>query len=68
MSVFETSNHPHSAVPQIPRRSLGLFGSFVGVILTLRPQSRGSPPVPNWLRRDIGLPPADESRSFWDYR
>jgi hypothetical protein len=50
------------------RRQLGLLGTLAGVILALKPTSRGSPEVPAWLRRDVGLPPVEESRSFWDYR
>jgi hypothetical protein len=38
------------------------------VILTLKPSSRGSPAVPAWLRRDVGLPLVEETRTYWDYR
>ena len=68
MTSFDTtlSNRPN--VNTIARRELGLLTSLAGLILTVKPTSRGSPEVPNWLRRDVGLPPAPESRSFWDYR
>ena len=52
----------------LSRRRLGLFDNLAGVILTLRPQSRGSPDLPDWVRKDIGLPPIEQVRSFWDYR
>ena len=35
---------------------------------TRRHRSRGSPPLPSHLRRDIGLIPAEELRTHWDFR
>lgn len=36
---------------------------------TRRYRSRGSPPLPSWLRRDVGLvPEVLEPKSHWDYR
>lgn len=68
MTSFDTSLDNRTLVGTTSRRDLGLFSTLAGVMLTLKPTSRGSPDVPNWLRRDIGLPPVAETRSFWDYR
>jgi hypothetical protein len=68
MTSFDTTLDHRTHVDATSRRDLGLFSTLAGVILTLKPSSRGSPQVPNWLRRDVGLPPVDESRSYWDYR
>lgn len=68
MTAFDITLDHRTHVSATSRRDLGLFGTLAGVILTLKPTSRGSPTVPNWLRRDVGLPPADEGRSYWDYR
>ncbi len=36
---------------------------------TLRPYRSGtSPPIPPYLRRDLGLPPDYERRSHWDHQ
>jgi hypothetical protein len=68
MTSFDTTLENHSNVRPISRRELGLLTSLAGLILTVKPTSRGSPELPTWLRRDIGLPPVAETRSFWDYR
>jgi hypothetical protein len=68
MTSFDTTFENRPNVNAISRRELGLFTSLAGLILTVKPTSRGSPELPTWLRRDIGLPPAEQSRSFWDYR
>ena len=67
MTSFDTTLD-HRIRVSASRRDLGLFSTLAGVILTLKPTSRGSPQVPNWLRRDVGLPPVAESRSYWDFR
>jgi hypothetical protein len=67
MTSFETTID-HRTHVTTSRRDLGLFSTLAGVILTLKPTSRGSPEVPSWLRRDVGLPPVAESRSHWDFR
>jgi hypothetical protein len=68
MTSFDTSFDQRTHVSATSRRDLGLFGTLSGVILTLKPTSRGSPDLPSWLRRDVGLPPVTEARGFWDYR
>ena len=67
MTALDTT-HNGPFVSTSSRRELGLFSSLAGVILTLKPTSRGSPEVPDWLRRDVGLPPVEQVRGFWDYR
>ena len=67
MTALDTT-HNGTFVSTSSRRELGLFSSLAGVILTLKPTSRGSPEVPDWLRRDVGLPPVEQARGFWDYR
>ena len=68
MTSFDTTVSNRPTVRTISRRELGLFTSLAGLILTVKPTSRGSPELPSWLRRDIGLPPVEQTRSFWDYR
>ena len=68
MTAFDTTLTNGTFVSTSSRRELGLFSSLAGVILTLKPTSRGSPEVPDWLRRDVGLPPVEQARGFWDYR
>lgn len=68
MTALDTTLPNVHRVDTISRRDLGLFTSLAGLILTVKPTSRGSPELPSWLRRDIGLPPVAETRSFWDYR
>ena len=68
MTSFDTTFESRPSVNPISRRELGLFTSLAGLILTVNPTSRGSPELPSWLRLDIGLPPAEQTRSFWDYR
>jgi hypothetical protein len=68
MTALDTNLDTRTHLSATSRRDLGLFSTLAGVMLTLKPSSRGSPPVPDWLRRDVGLPPVDQSRSYWDYR
>jgi hypothetical protein len=68
MTAIDTTLPNVHRVSAPSRRDLGVFASLAGVILTLKPSSRGSPELPSWLRRDIGLPPDAQTRSFWDYR
>jgi hypothetical protein len=47
--------------------------SFVGLIVAAfaaigSKRARGSPPLDNYLRRDIGLPPIERSREWWEFR
>ncbi len=58
----------------------GIAGALVSAVVTTlanaqlaraarRYSSRGSPPVPSYLRRDLGLmPEVLEPRNHWDYR
>jgi hypothetical protein len=58
---------------------VGIAGALVSVVVTTlanaqlaraarRHKSRGSPPVPGFLRRDLGLmPEVLEPKSHWDY-
>ena len=68
MTALDSNVSYHPSAGTMSRRQIGLLGSLAGVILTLKPNSRGSPEVPNWLRRDVGLPPVAESWSYWDFR
>jgi hypothetical protein len=59
---------------------VGVAGAVVSAVVTMlanaqlaraarRYKSRGSPPVPTHLRRDLGLmPEVMEPRSHWEYR
>jgi hypothetical protein len=62
------SNDYLSRVPQISRRPhLGPVGSLVSVILTYRSPSRTSAQsLPDYLRKDIGLPPIGDLPNPWE--
>jgi hypothetical protein len=66
MTVY--SNEYLSRVPQISRRPrVGPIGSLVAVVLTYRPPRRGtSPNLPDYLRKDIGLPPIGDLPDPWE--
>jgi hypothetical protein len=63
-----------------PHTHVGVAGALVSAAATMlanaqlaraarRYKSRGSPPVPPHLRRDLGLmPEVMEPKSHWDYR
>jgi len=65
---------------RVSRSHAGIAGAMFSAIATMlanarpapesrRHRSRGSPPVPVQLRRDLGLmPEVLEPRSHWDYR
>jgi hypothetical protein len=58
-----------SFVPSIPRRERGTVERLVSAILSQWPQrTRGSPPVPSYLRRDVGLLPEERSKRYWDHQ
>ena len=58
-----------SFVPSIARQDRNLVRRLVSAILSQWPErTRGSPPLPNYLRRDIGLDPIDASRKYWDHQ
>jgi hypothetical protein len=68
MSVSNT-NLRSSFVPSIARREHGLVGRLLSAILSQWPErARGSPPLPNYLRRDVGLGPIEPSRKYWDHQ
>lgn len=66
MSVSHTS---YGLVPAISRRDRTVAHRLLSAILSQWPQrTRGSPPLDGYLRRDVGLPPIEPSRTYWDYR
>jgi len=68
MSTSNTSI-TSSIVPSISRRDRSVIGRLVSAILSQWPErTRGSPPLPNYLRRDVGLDPIEPSRKYWDHQ
>lgn len=66
MSLINTS---YSLVPSITRRDRSVANRLVAAILSQWPQrTRGSPPPGNYMRRDIGLPPLERERRYWDHQ
>lgn len=58
-----------SFVPSIARRDRSVVSRLLSAILSQWPErTRGSPGLPDHLRRDIGLDPVDESRRYWDHQ
>lgn len=58
-----------SFVPSISRRERGTVERLVSAILSQWPQrTRGSPTVPSYLQRDVGLWPVEQSRKYWDHQ
>jgi hypothetical protein len=58
-----------SLVPSISRRDRSVVSRLMSAILSQWPErTRGSPPLPNYLRRDVGLGPADHGRKYWDHQ
>ena len=56
-----------SFVPSITRQDRNLVRRLVSAILSQWPErTRGSPPLPNYLRRDVGLDPIEPSRRYWE--
>ncbi|MBN9310194.1 hypothetical protein [Devosia sp.] len=79
--TLEVQNHaPARSTRASARTHIGIAGALVSAVVTTlanaqlartarRFKSRGSPPVPSHLRRDLGLlPEVLEPRSHWDYR
>ena len=55
--------------PSISRQDKSVISRLVSAILSQWPErTRGSPPLPNYLRRDIGLGPIEPSRKYWDHQ
>jgi hypothetical protein len=66
MSQFDQSI---SLVPSIERKERHFVKRLVSAFLSQWPErTRGSPPVPNWLRRDVGLDPIEPRRTYWDHQ
>lgn len=59
-----------SFVPSITRRDRSVVSRLLSAILSQWPErTRGSPPpVPNHLRRDLGLEPIEPRRGYWDHQ
>jgi hypothetical protein len=68
MSLSNTSLSS-SLVPSISRRDRSVVSRMLSAILSQWPErTRGSPPLPNYLRRDVGLDPIDPGRKYWDHQ
>jgi hypothetical protein len=66
MSLMQTS---YSLVPSISRRDRSVTNRLLSAILSQWPQrARGSPPLDNYMRRDVGLPPMEPNRKYWDHQ
>jgi len=80
--TLDVTTRASSRTP-LPRRlepyHVGVAGAVMSAVATMlanaqlaraarRYKSRGSPPVPAHLRRDLGLAPEAERPSHWDYR
>ncbi|MEQ1901043.1 MAG: hypothetical protein ABL866_09950 [Devosia sp.] len=64
-----SSTNASSFVPSISRRDRSVVARLVSAILSQWPErTRGSPPVPSYLRRDVGLLPEEPSRKYWDHQ
>ena len=72
-----TETRPVHSYDSIRRR--GLLGKLLLLVATirtrgllnrtLRPYRRGkSPPIPPYLRQDLGLPPEPPRANYWDHR
>ncbi|HWA19145.1 MAG TPA: hypothetical protein VG757_09115 [Devosia sp.] len=58
-----------SLVPSVSRREKISIMRMVSAFLSQWPErTRGSPPVPNYLRRDVGLMPEEPRRTYWDHQ
>ena len=68
MSLYN-SDVRSSLVPSISRRDSSFVRKMLSAILSQWPErTRGSPPLPNYLRRDVGLDPIDDRRKYWDHQ
>jgi hypothetical protein len=66
---LSNSTVARSFVPSISRREKGVVSRLVSAVLSqLLERTRGSPPLPDYLRRDVGLPEIDSGRSYWDHQ
>ncbi len=56
-----------SLVPSIARRDRTVVSRLMSAILSQWPErTRGSPPLPSYLRRDVGLDPIEPGRKYWE--
>mgnify|MGYP001600729252 CR=1 FL=1 len=68
MSLYRSNLGPR-LVPSIARNDRTIISRLMSVLLSHWPQRvRGSPPLPSYLRRDIGLEPLEPSRKYWDHQ
>lgn len=68
MSLYRSDLGP-GLVPSIARRDRKIVSRLLSALLAHWPErARGSPPLPNHLRRDIGLMPEEPSRKYWDHQ
>lgn len=67
MSLDRTSLVPSVVSSRAMGRSL-VVQVWSALLSEWRIRARGSPPESDYLRRDIGLPPGEPSRQWWDYR
>ncbi|MEO6395617.1 MAG: hypothetical protein ABIO40_06865 [Devosia sp.] len=68
MTLFNSPS-VSSFVPFLSRREGGVLRRLVSAIVSQWPERvRGSPPVPNYLRRDVGLMPHEPSKKYWDHQ
>ncbi len=68
MTLSNSDTGP-SFVPSITRQDRNVVRRLVSAILSQWPErTRGSPPLPNYLRRDVGLNPIEPSRKYWDHQ
>jgi hypothetical protein len=68
MSISKTDLRS-SFVPSVKREGRSVVARLASAVLSYWHQrTRGSPPLDNYLRRDIGLEPVEQRRDHWDYR
>jgi hypothetical protein len=67
--TLSTTQAGSRLVPSIGRRDRNLVRQLVSALLSQWPErTRGSPPLPNYLRRDVGLGPVEPRRDYWDHQ
>lgn len=80
MTLDLDTRAPARSARALRHTHVGVAGALVSAVVTMladaqlaraarRYKSRGSPPVPSFLRRDLGLmPEVLEPKNHWDYR
>lgn len=62
-------DRPARSIFNIRPLSGNLIRWFIAVIAAIGSERRrGTPPLDNYLRRDIGLPPIERVEEWWEYR